>query len=267
MEQTPGQQLKTGIFVIAGVIMIFISILLIGGDKALLTSYIKITSDFTQVQGLSNGSVVSLSGVTVGNIERIEFIPETGKLRITLLIDQKYQNQISSDSQVEIRTQGALGDKYLYIIPGQARSEKIKDGSSLQAFETPDLFGIISARGSETEKIFDIINEIYKMTKAINHEGQLQHILKNFSTASQSINTASQDLQKITQELQTGKVSENTTAAIQTLNKLMTKIDQGHGTLGLLINDRSLHDQLKKITGDSEQKDHIRNSMKSSIRN
>lgn len=267
MEQTPAQQLKTGIFVVLGVIMIFISILLIGGDKALFTSYLKITSDFSQVQGLSNGSVVSLSGVTVGNIDRIEFISETGKLRIKMLVDESYQDQIPADSKVEIRTQGALGDKYLFIIPGDLKSGKIKENASLEALETQDLFGIISSRGSETERIFDIINEVYKITKTLNQENQLQAMMKNFSQASQNLNVASQDIQRISSEMRSGQLTQNANEAVKTLNKLMTKIDQGQGTLGLLINDRSLHEQLKKLTGESDQKEHIRNSIRSSIRN
>lgn len=267
MEQTPLQQLKTGFFVIAGLVMIMASILFIGGDKALFTSYMHLSADFSQVQGLSNGSVVSLSGVTVGNIDQIEFVPENGKLRVTMQVDERYQNQIPKDSKVEIRTQGALGDKYIFIIPGDFTSGKIEDMAQLQALESPDLFGIISSRGSETEKIFDIINEVYKITKTINQDGQLQMMMKNFSVASESLKTASGDIQSLSAEMREGKLTKNANEAVQTLNKLMTKIDQGQGTLGLLINDRSLHEQLKKLTGESDQKEHIRNSIRSTIRN
>ncbi len=108
MESHMNTQLKVGIFLSIGIAVILGSIFFLGADKALFTTYIRLHAHFDQVQGLSVGSVVSLSGVTVGNVEDITFLPEKNALDVKMRINETYIDRIRQGSEVEIRTQGAL---------------------------------------------------------------------------------------------------------------------------------------------------------------
>ncbi|HEY1080456.1 MAG TPA: MCE family protein, partial [Bdellovibrio sp.] len=121
MESNVSTQMKVGIFIAAGTLLILGSIFFLGADKALFTSYVRIHAHFEQVQGLSEGSVVSLSGVTVGNVEQITFLSEKNALDVKMRINENFIHKIRQGSEVEIRTQGALGDKFVFIIPSDIK--------------------------------------------------------------------------------------------------------------------------------------------------
>ncbi|MGZ3771450.1 MAG: MlaD family protein, partial [Bdellovibrio sp.] len=127
MESQGSTQVKVGIFITVGTILILASIFFLGADKSIFTKYVRLHSYFDQVQGLAVGSVVSLSGVTVGNVESITFVSEKNSLDVKMKIDQKFINRIRQGSQVEIRTQGALGDKFIFIIPGDPKNTVVKE--------------------------------------------------------------------------------------------------------------------------------------------
>lgn len=265
MESHTNTQLKVGIFLAIGIIFILGSIFFLGADKALFTSYVRVHAHFDQVQGLSVGSVVSLSGVTVGNVEEITFLPEINSLDVKMRINENYIDRIRQGSEVEIRTQGALGDKYVFIIPGDPRGAVVKEGDTLQVAKATDLLGIISERGSEANKIFDIINELHKVTHALNSENRLGRIMGNLETASTNLSQTSKETQKFMSDVSGHGGGEKLAKSIDKLDAILTKIDKGQGTLGALINDPSVHNQLKSVLGGSTRKNNIKSLLRTSI--
>lgn len=265
METSLKNNIKVGIFVLGGLIVVLTSIFLLGADKSLFTSYVRLHAQFKNVQGLVPGSVVSLAGVNIGNIEDIRFIPEQNLLDVILKVEQSHLSRIREGSEVEIKTQGALGDKFIYIIPGDYKNPELKEGSQLKVAESTDLFDIVSARGKETEKVFDIINELYVLTKTINSENRVGKIMDNFSTASKNFNDVSGEMKTMVTTLNLPSQGEKIKDAIDRMDSIVSKIDRGQGTLGALINDSSLHDQIKGFFGASQRKSHIKSVIRSSI--
>jgi phospholipid/cholesterol/gamma-HCH transport system substrate-binding protein len=45
----------------------------------------------------------------------------------------------------------------------------------------------------------------------------------------------------------------------------MNKIDRGDGTLGALINDRSIHERIKNILGAGQKSQQVKQILKSSV--
>jgi phospholipid/cholesterol/gamma-HCH transport system substrate-binding protein len=264
MEAGVSTQIKVGFFLIVGALIVMVSILMIGGDRSVFTGQIRLHAYFDQVQGLSEGSVVSLSGVNIGNIERIDFVPEKNQLDVVMRIDKRFSPRIRQGSQVEIRTQGALGDKFIFVLPAEISHPKVKDGDVLEVAVATDIFSIISNRGKETDKIFDIISEFLKMAKTINDERRLEKIVSNMAVASENMKDVSKDAKQLTAELNrgtTGKIR----SSVERLDSVLAKIDRGEGSLGALINDPSVHQQLKSLLGGSSRKDHIKSMIRTSI--
>lgn len=266
METSLKNQIKVGLFLVIGILVTMSSIFMLGANKTLFSKFAHVYADFENVQGLAQGSVVSLSGVVIGNIESIDFVPEKNLLRVDMKVETEYLRRIFKGSEVEIRTQGALGDKFVYIIPGDPRSEPIKSGDVLPVAKSTDILNVISERGKETEKIFDIINEIYKLTKAINHENQVGVMMANMTQASRDFKIISEKSLKLVSDFSDGKSpTVQMKTSIDKLNNILGKIDRGEGTLGALINDSSLHDQLKSLVGGSQRKNHVKSLMRTSI--
>lgn len=265
MESHISTQVKVGIFITIGTLLIFASIFFLGADKSLFTSYVRLHAHFEQVQGLSEGSVVSLSGVTVGNVEDITFIPEKNSLNVKMKINSDFIARIREGSQVEIRTQGALGDKFIFILPGEPTSPVVKEGDILDVAKATDLIGIISERGSEANKIFDIINELQKMTRAMNAENRLARIMNNLENASNSFNQTSKDAQKFIAQVNSRGGGEKFSHSLDKLDSILTKIDKGEGSLGAFISDPTIHSKLKALLGGSSQKDRVKTLLRTSI--
>lgn len=265
MEFSAKNNLKIGLFVAIGLIVVMGSIFTLGGDKSLFTNYVKIHAKFENVQGLAKGSIVSLSGVVVGNIQEIRFVSEENVLDVIMKVESEYLSKIPVDSKVEIRTQGALGDKFIFIIPGTNRAESMKDGGLLGIAPATDIFNIVAERGKETEKVFDIINEVLILMKSINKDNQVAHIVSNMNQASSNLNQTSAEVKKFMAEFNANSNAQKMRSTVEKLESIINKIDRGQGTLGALVNDSTVHDQLKAILGGAQRKNHVRSVIRTSI--
>lgn len=107
-----------GMFLILGIILIFVFIFTIGKDKGLAQKKFQIAVMFNHVGGLIEGAPVRLSGVTVGNVATIDFLAEEiqgRRVRVTLNIFNKYKKQLERSTRFAIKTEGILGEKLIEI--------------------------------------------------------------------------------------------------------------------------------------------------------
>jgi phospholipid/cholesterol/gamma-HCH transport system substrate-binding protein len=264
MNQIENHQSKVGLFVTVGIATVLFSILLLGGGSLFFTKHTVLYAKLKHVQGLNEGSVVSLSGLNIGNVKSIDFSDDNNNLLVTLKIESKYLARISETSTAEIRTQGALGDKFVYISPGDSSSPTMKEGSILMAAKNSDLMGVISEKGGEAAKIFDIITELHKLVLSLNYQDRTGTIMNNLSDATANLKQTSLEAQKLIRELRLEN-PEKIREVIGKMDSIMTKIDRGQGTLGALINDSTLHEQLKAMLGGNSRKAPIQNLIRTSI--
>lgn len=272
MESKLSTQIKVGIFLTAGVIATLISIFFLGADKALFSTYIRLHAQFEQVQGLAEGSVVSLSGVTVGNVEKIDFANQTegsenhiNQLVVTMRIDEKYLPRIRKGSEVDIRTQGALGDKFIYITPAALHNEMVQDGEMLAVAKPTDIISVLSEKGKEAGKIFDVIDELAKTTKAINQNQRMEKIMANMESMAEKMNRTSTSTELMINSIADKKPGERISTSLDRLESILGKIDRGQGSFGAFINDPSIHDRLKALLGGSSRKANVENLLRTSV--
>lgn len=257
-------QIKVGIFTFAGVAIAIFSLITVGGE-GVFSSKVIYKAHFDHVQGLNEGSTVSLSGIRIGNVKAFNFLPEGNKLEVVMAIDRKYMARITEGSTLDVRTQGALGDKFIFITPGTTGGSTLAENAVIPLQQAKDFIDILSSKNGEATRIFDVINEVYKMTKAINSEDRLGQMMKNFSEASRNLKETSTDAKDLISYFKDQKSTEKVANAVTKLDQILTKIDRGDGTLGALINDRSLHDSLKSMLGAQDKKNSIRSLLRSSV--
>jgi phospholipid/cholesterol/gamma-HCH transport system substrate-binding protein len=80
-----------------------------------------VTAKFDNIGDLKVGAPVSMAGVEIGRVVSIEFDPKDYKAVVTMRISDKY-NQIPSDSDASIYTQGLLGGKFVGLTAGGAET-------------------------------------------------------------------------------------------------------------------------------------------------
>lgn len=251
-------QFKAGIFVFIGILGLIASVLLLSGESDVFARGDRVFLKMKDVDGLARGSVISLNGLRIGNVVKVE-MDELGHMRVEAKIRSPFISSISKDSVAEVRTQGALGDKFIYIKKGTDK-ETLKNGDELQFRDDPGLFGVISERGSEFELAFDILKETKLMLESVNRDRRLESILSDIQTLSKDSRTLASDLRGA---LERSKLEDS----LQKLNAVITKIEKGEGTLGGLIQDPELHLKLKELVGGSGQKKHLKKIMREAIEN
>lgn len=113
-------ELKVGIFVFMGIVILVMFILFIGDFKNVFSTY-KINFTFSFVNGVRVGAPVRFAGVDIGDIREVNLLPagerENAKVRLVGWIKQDVK--IPADSAVWVNTLGLLGEKYIEIMPGK----------------------------------------------------------------------------------------------------------------------------------------------------
>jgi phospholipid/cholesterol/gamma-HCH transport system substrate-binding protein len=131
MDSTRTRELGTGLFVFLG----FAALLFLATQTTDLEQYVqdtgyRVTARFSDVAGLKVRAPVTLAGVNVGRVERIEFDNDQLDAIVTMRIDNQY-NRIPDDSDASINTAGLLGSKYIGIGPGGSDTY-FEEGSEVQ---------------------------------------------------------------------------------------------------------------------------------------
>ncbi len=252
------KQIKVGAFLVIGICVLLGSIFILGSNKSMFGKSIEVRSYFDSVQGLNTGAIVSLSGLKVGNIDRITFDETKNLVLVICSIDPEFQSKIKKDSRIEIRTQGALGDKYLYITPGTVASDSIQSNDELTADYGNDILSILSKRGNESEKIFDAISDFQKLVHSISSQNKIPSLISKLDIASGHLAEVASGLNKT---VKSGSLDRS----VNKLEKIIDKVDRGDGTLGALINDRSIHDRIKNMLGAGQKDQQVKKILKSSV--
>ena len=122
------KQFWAGIFFLAGVVIVAGVIFFIGFNKGFSQPKITMVVLFDKVGGLTEGSPVRLSGVTVGLVDSIGFLQEEvmGRaIEVKLSVYKKFEQQVRRSTRVSVQTEGVLGSKYIEM--GRRSDEKVLD--------------------------------------------------------------------------------------------------------------------------------------------
>jgi phospholipid/cholesterol/gamma-HCH transport system substrate-binding protein len=250
METSKFTEYKVGLFVVVAVAICLGFILALGGGKSIFKHTDVLHLKAEETNGLSIGAVVQVAGLPCGNISNIAFEPKSGLLDITLKIDHEYMARVTQGSVAGIHTQGALGDKYISIRPGPVSASPMKDGDMIESEPAGDLISTLGKSGGSVEKAFAIIDEVEKLT----HELNQGNIAKNLSESAKNLKGASASLNELLVSLKGEDPRSNKLkAGMEHFASIMEKIDKGRGTLGGLINDPTVHEDLKDILGGAKR--------------
>ena len=265
MDRPQSVQLKVGIFVAFCLILAMSIIVMLGGNRAFFTRYHKLRVAFPEVQGLFPGSVVSFGGIGIGNIETIDYSPEKAQIVIVMRIEWEKMEAIRQGTKAEIRTQGALGDKYIYLTPGPADAPGVQDLDFIEASTDGDLLAMLTSKDNGVSKALDLIKELNSLANALNQGGRPAVLMKNMTDSSENFKRASRELELLLTDIRSQVPPDKLRSAIVNLASVLEKLDKGQGSLGALINDPSVHQNLKTILGGSNRDRYLKDTLLESL--
>lgn len=274
-------KVRLGLFIAGGTMLFFLAIFLIGKEKNLFNPVFKLTSAFKNISGLQVGNNIRFSGIIVGTVDNIRIINDS-----TVLVDmsiKKNVNQfIKSDCMVTIGSEGLIGDKLLIITQGSVDAPLAKNGQQLASKEPVELDAIIGNLQVTAVIAQSISKQIEKLMSNINsRNGTFGRLIQDSSVAynldqtlislKNSSKWLDENINLVTKNLLASlQVSAaNTETGSKQLAEIMLKINNGNGTLGRLINDTTIIQNLEQIMVNikkgSESLDEDMNALKENI--
>jgi len=121
-------EVLVGLFMIAGMLALFVLAFKVsnfsqyGNDNSF-----HVTAAFDNVGDLKVRAPVTVAGVRVGEVYKIDLDPKTFRANVTLLID-KNESALPDDTSAKILTAGLIGANYISLLPGYAEN-MLKEGS------------------------------------------------------------------------------------------------------------------------------------------
>lgn len=124
-------EISVGAFVLAGALALtFLAVKVSGVNLSRSADSYVVKARFDDVAGLRPRAKVSMAGVTIGRVSRIEVDMDYGEAVVSLEISGKPGN-LSTDTGAQILTEGILGARYVSLLPG-ADEETLGDGDLIE---------------------------------------------------------------------------------------------------------------------------------------
>jgi len=232
--------------------------------------------EMVDASGIRNGTPVSVAGVQVGAVDRVELLD--GKALVHLKVDANLE--VHENAYAALQSKGVLGDRYVALYPGDGAA--LGESGVLSAKTSPSLDEIMTVVHELGESVLNItqkfeaslesgpdgnrfvtiaanIEELSSQLVAMVAENRsnINNVSSNFSTLSDDLKG---ELPQILAEMkalitdfrsvvhderakisQTMENAQNMTSrmndAMSSVKSIAQKIDDGEGTIGKLIND------------------------------
>lgn len=279
------REIKTAILVIASILLFIWGYSFLQG-RDLLTDYKILYAKYDNVEGLVVSSPVTINGFIVGKVRTIILDNKTGKLVVEMQITSDFP--ISKSSKVNIYEPGLIGGKQIQIVPNLEDQVLAESGDYLSSGVVPGLTSLVGDRltplQEKVEKavtsadsvLMNINTLLDPATKAhfrasmanlnatlLEFKGASKNVnemlaenrskigsaVSNFDRTSKNLAIVSDSLAKINFN-KSVKSLENSLAKV---NKLMTEVESGKGTLGKLMKDEKVYDNLEGASRELEQ--------------
>ena len=236
---------------------------------------------YDHVGGLQTGNQVSINGFSVGKVNDIRFRDASGKLLVTFTVDKNFD--FSQNSIAELYDTGIIGGKGIQIIPVFDGASPAKSGDTLQASIRPGITELVQQKltplqqkvesaVSHADSILISFNQVMDTATQINLQesiGGLNRLIGSLQNTTNSLDSFLKDNQ---QELDSavgniGKITSNFASlsdslsqaglsrtvsnlenTLVSLDTLLKNMEQGEGTMGRLLKDDSLYENLSEAS-------------------
>jgi phospholipid/cholesterol/gamma-HCH transport system substrate-binding protein len=234
MAEQKENNIKLGVFVLAGLLVLIFTFYIIGKNSNLFGADFKLKVRFTNLNGLTEGSNVLFSGIQAGTVKSTELINDT-TLEVTMQINSKVRSYIHKNALAGIGTEGLMGNKIINITPVGGSSATVVDGDVLGAQKMVNMDEIIATLSKTNNNVAQISEVLKGIVLRIDSSDILK--LLNDKSIGVSLKSSLQNIYKVT---------GNANQMMIGINTMVTQMKSGKGTMGLLLTDTAMAANLKE---------------------
>ena len=158
----PRIEIKVGIFVLIGLLLLGGLTLLFSRSTAFYKSYYELQLLSANVGGIKPGAKVLMRGVQVGTVASTKL--NDGGKSVTIFFKVESQYKLYSDAKFEIETAGFLGDQFIAIYPDKDLGYALTNHAEISAREP---FNMQEAVAVATEMIMKISETTTNLNAAV----------------------------------------------------------------------------------------------------
>lgn len=272
------KEIKAAILILSGILLFIFIFNYLKGEN-LLSSSRKITAIYTNVEGLVPSAAVTINGHKVGKVQDIVFAKDgSGNLEVVMLIENDFK--FSKNSKAQLYESGLIGGKAIAIVPAFDGAENVSSGDVLLSETKPGLTELVNQRLTplqekiekvmvSTDALLSNINSIFDEKTKYNIKGsiaQLEQTITSFESTSNALNTLiednktsitttldnftdiSEDLSTVSSNLADADLKQTISglqSSITNFDQLLKTIDKGEGSIGKLMKDEGLYNNLE----------------------
>ncbi len=222
--QNSQQTARVGLFFILGLALTWVTFETLSGGRVFKNKGYTLIAGFESLKELKEGDDVRMAGVKVGVVEKTRLAGRRAEAILRIEGDTK----IPSDATASIVMAGLIGTNYIGVDLGSAGVPPLAPGSEIRTKVTPDINAIMTELGTLGQKLEGALGAFgNSMNGDGRNPGLFQKLDRLVTENGERVNTTMTNLQEIT-----------------------TKLNRGEGTLGKLVNDPALHDELVAAVGE-----------------
>ena len=278
-------EFKVGLLAVISILLFIFGYNYLKGNN-LLKSSRTFYAVYDNVEGLSKSSPVTINGLQVGSITDIKFLDSSGKLVVVMNINNDFD--FPKGSVAKIYGGNLIGSKSMAIEPVYDQEGKALSGDTLVSKVDPGLLELVNNRltplqarvetavsdvdtlvtsvnsilSSDTQRsikqsFIDIrttLNSLKSTTKNINdvvaeNKQNINSSFVNINETTENLKNVSDSISRINIE----KISNDLEESVANINAVTKKIDDKDGTLGKLVNDDQLYQNLEGASKELEE--------------
>lgn len=243
MEKTNVQKLNLGLFVILSTLILIAAIYYIGKKQNIFGNTFKISSVFSNVNGLQLGNNVRYSGINVGTVKGIVMINDT-TICIEMVVENKILKHMKKNAIATIGSDGLVGSMIVNIIPGSIASSPLVSGDTIASYSRISTNDMLTTLNKTNENAALLTLDLLKITEAINEGKGTIGLLINDSVMASDLKQSMRNI---------NMVSLSASKTMDELNTIISSIDYDESMAAVLLSDSIYANKIKSMIGNLEK--------------
>ncbi|MEI2737991.1 MAG: MlaD family protein [Chitinophagaceae bacterium] len=226
---------KLGVFVLAGLVIMIFALYMIGKDTNMFGSNYTLKVRFENVHGLTSGNNVRYAGIQVGTVKKVMILSDT-LIEVSMLIDTKMEKYIHKTDIVSMSTDGLMGNRILNITPAKDGSALAEDGDLLITKKSVSTDDMMETLDKTNRNIADVSEGLKITVSRINNSSALWKLLDE-TTLPDNLRASAVSIRQATAR------ADN---MVNDLHSIINDVKNGKGSLGAILTDTSIAQNLNQ---------------------
>jgi phospholipid/cholesterol/gamma-HCH transport system substrate-binding protein len=269
------REVKIGIMVIAGLAVLFFGVNYLKGIN-IFTPSNYFYAKYENIDGLTKSAPVKIKGYKVGQVHDIIY-NFNDKYPFTVVVSLNDDLKLPKGSRLELFNDGIFGSKNAEIVLAQNSNQFYQPGDTLQSSSRSGIVDNIQETVlPEVKNIIPEIDSLLVAVRILAENKALKSSLSSLEVSAKNLEQTSADLKNIMRNdvpAILGNVNTMTSnlsitssnlskvdfvktvaqidSTVSNIKSISAKINNENGTLGLLMNDKSLYTNLTNATNNA----------------